>query len=848
MASLSAGTRLGPFEIVAPLGAGGMGEVYRARDTRLDRDVAIKVLPKNLAENAEALARFEREAKAVAALSHPHILAIHDFGVAEGIAYAAVELVEGETLRQKLESGPVSTRKAVEWAAQIARGLGAAHERGIVHRDLKPENVMIGRDGIVKILDFGLARTVAAGAPGGTQSPTRVLQTEPGTVMGTVGYMSPEQVRGQEADHRSDIFSLGAVLFEMLSGKRAFSGGSAVETMSAILKEEPPEPAAASGRAVPPALDRIVRHCLEKAPEDRFQSCRDLVFDLESLSGSSTSGAAAPLAAASERRRRARTLGAAAAIALLAVAAGFFAGRYLGGNVAAPTGPITFQRITFRRGNILNARFAPDGQTIVYSAAWDFKPTDVYITRVTASESRSLTLPNTDLLAVSATGELAVLIKKGGLLAPAGGGTLARVSMSGGVPRELLEDVVSADWSPDGSQLAVARLLGGQSRIEYPLGHSLYTTSNQIRTLHVSPKDDLLAFFETDLAGREVLKLVDRKGAIRNLADLGPARGTLAWAPSGSEVLFSNAEAIEAVTLAGARRVIFRSAEQPVLHDVAKDGRLLAESFNLRRVMMWSPAEGPERELSWFDSSNVADISADGNLLLFGDRGGAYLRPTDGSSAVRLGDGLPGRLSPDGRWALTVVQGPPREMVLQPLGPGETKKIPTEGFDPITGQFTPDGRQIVWAGSAKDHGVRGYVQPLDGGTPRPFTPEGIAGASPISPDGRWLVARIGDDWSLFPLDGSEPRPLHGLDRTNVVIQWTADSKALFISRLSLMPPVIEQFDLASGTKTAWKELGVRDVPGVIGVNRIVISRDARSYAYTCSQVVHSDLYVVEGLR
>jgi serine/threonine protein kinase/tetratricopeptide (TPR) repeat protein len=314
---LASGTRLGPYEILAPLGAGGMGEVYRARDKKLDRDVAIKVLPESVAADPETLARFEREAKAVAALSHPNILSIFDFGAHDGIAYAVMELLEGETLRGKLDAGPVPQKQSVDYALQIAKGLSAAHEKGVVHRDLKPENLFVAKDGHLKILDFGLARRFEAVAPGEeTSAPTVSRHTEPGTVMGTVGYMSPEQVRGLLVDHRSDIFSFGTILYELLSGKRAFNKDTAADTMSAILNEDPPE-LSESGRKISPALDHIVRHCLEKDRDNRFQSARDVAFNLsEQSSPTVTSGA--QFAAPPIGRRR--VLFAVAAILVLAVA------------------------------------------------------------------------------------------------------------------------------------------------------------------------------------------------------------------------------------------------------------------------------------------------------------------------------------------------------------------------------------------------------------------------------------------------------------------------------------------------------------------------------------------------
>jgi serine/threonine-protein kinase len=298
--TLSAGNRLGPYEILAPLGAGGMGEVYRARDTRLDRDVAIKVLPERLASDGRACERFEREAKAVAALSHPNILSIHDFETHDGVRYAVTELLEGTTLREQIDGGQVTPRKAIEYALQISQGLAAAHERGIVHRDLKPENVFVTRAGHVKILDFGLARALdrsSDGSESGSAAGTLPQATEPGTVLGTVGYMSPEQVRGLPADSRSDVFSFGVLLYELLTKRRAFQAESPVETMSAILTGEPPP-----STGVPAGLDRIVRRCLEKQPDQRFQSVRDVGFAIEAVSGlSADPGSAAPADASGKR-------------------------------------------------------------------------------------------------------------------------------------------------------------------------------------------------------------------------------------------------------------------------------------------------------------------------------------------------------------------------------------------------------------------------------------------------------------------------------------------------------------------------------------------------------------------
>src|SRR5271154_6670975 len=380
---LPVGTRLGPYEVLAPIGAGGMGEVYRARDSRLGREVALKILPAAFASDPDRVRRFEQEGRAAAALNHPNIVVIYDSGSEGGVFYVATELLEGETLRERLAGAALPVRKAIDYAIQTARGLAAAHSKGITHRDIKPENLFLTKDGLVKILDFGLAKQSGTKPSGShpTELATQPIETNPGVVLGTAGYMSPEQVRGQVADARSDLFSLGVVLYEMVSGKRAFSGESGVEVMNAILKQDPPELDA----ALPPVLDRMIRRCLEKKPEERFESARDLAFALESISGTSSGTQRVP----EKPARRYGRMVALAAGALLLVGAGVVAGRR-GSRTLSPS----FQRLTFRRGFIDNGRFANGGKTIAYSASWDGNPSHVYTTQAENPESRDLGIVN----------------------------------------------------------------------------------------------------------------------------------------------------------------------------------------------------------------------------------------------------------------------------------------------------------------------------------------------------------------------------------------------------------------------------------------------------------------------
>src|SRR6202521_1467571 len=446
--ALSSGTKLGPYEIQAPLGAGGMGEVYRARDTRLGRDVAIKVLPEALANDADRLRRFEQEARTIAALNHPNILGIHDIGAHDGAPFLVSECLEGQTLREKLKSGPLPMRLAIEYALGIAQGLAAAHEKGIVHRDLKPENVYVIRDGRVKVLDFGLAKLVSPEESHETEVTLTSPATLPGMVMGTVGYMSPEQVRGAPTDARSDIFSFGAVLYEMLTGKRAFKRDTSAETMTAILREEPPE-VNSTGWQGPLGLQRILGRCLEKNVERRFQSASDLAFAIESLSGTSSSTAAASATSATAiveppKARRVWLIGA-AALGLLAMGAAVWT---LARWSSAKPQP-KFTRVTYQQGYPSNARFAKDGQTIVYSAQWNTDPIQVYSVRMEFPQSTKVDLPSAALLALSASGDLELAVNpvhESWFMY----GTMAQAQMAGGPPRAQENEVIAADYAPDG--------------------------------------------------------------------------------------------------------------------------------------------------------------------------------------------------------------------------------------------------------------------------------------------------------------------------------------------------------------------------------------------------------------
>jgi Tol biopolymer transport system component len=661
-----------------------MGEVYRARDERLGREVAVKVLHAESSADPERLRRFEQEARAAGALNHPNVLVVFDTGQHEGAPFVVFELLEGETLGARLARKALSPPKALDYAIQIARGLAAAHEKGIVHRDLKPDNLFLTRDGHVKILDFGLAKLRPPLDPGevGLDTPTASVLTGEGKVLGTVGYMSPEQIRRSPVDHRSDIFSFGSVLYEMLAGQRAFRGETPAETMTAILKMDPPPLAEANGK-IPVTFERIVRHCLEKRPDDRFQSALDLVFDLESVAAAS-SGIALEGAAAKRSRRQ---------LLPLLAAAGLGGAVALGGallNWPSAAEPV-FKQVTFRRGNIAEARFAPDGQTIVYGAAVEGRHNRLFSARLGSAEVRPLDLPEGDIAGITASGEMAVILSRSYWARVPG--TLARVSLAGGAPRELLEQVSMADWGPDGTSLAVVRHDGPKPRLEFPIGKVLYVGDSWLRNPRVSPKGDLVAF-RADEGEDCKIKVVDLSGKATTLATAACALG-LAWSPSGEEVWFTEWEIIRAVTLGGRQRVLTRFPGPPTLNDVSADGRALVTTGQWYNGLVFAgPGDTKERDLAWFEFATLGALSRDGRFLLFSDRGSGtgppypvqtYLRRTDGTPAVRLGEGQAVSLSPDGKWGISVVGpgiagtrpvGGTRRCLLLPTGyPGDPDLI-----------------------------------------------------------------------------------------------------------------------------------------------------------------------------
>ena len=839
------GSRLGPYEIVGHLGAGGMGTVYRARDTRLRRDVALKVISPSYVR-PEALERFEREARAAAALSHPNILAVYDVSIDGPVPYVVCELLEGESLRERIDRGPLPYRKAVEIAVQVAEALAAAHAKRIWHRDVKPGNVFLTRDGRVKLLDFGLAKLPPADSAELSQQSTTPELSHPGRALGTAAYMSPEQVLGQEADHRSDIFALGTVFYEMLTGVRAFAQATAVEAMSAILREDPPD-VLSLNPAISPAAAATVRRCLEKGRDERFQSARDLAFHLQQLLQSTSGAHPLPPLPRSRRRLLMSALLAAAGLAAGAAAAAAWLAR----RPAAPS----FEQITFHRGRIGGARFTDAG--IVYSQSRELARPAAYL-RVRSSPEARLLYADADVFAFCG-GDLAVSVSRRFVKGERVVGSLASVPAGAGTPRAWLEDVEDADCDASGRVFAVVRSkgFGAESTLEFPVGALIYRTSGSISDVRVSRDGGLVAFFEDPAGigtgGRAVI--LDRGGrVVRRSREWASARG-LAWSPRGDELWMTvSAERANrrlfALGTDGRERLVYAGPGSLTIRDVAEDGRALLTRDEDRTVVVGVPPGGSvERDLSWFDDAGLAALSKDGGRILFGDRFGIYIRGTDGSDATKLSSitGYPDDLSPDGTTVLATTLASDG-VFLAPIGPGQVQPVPVEGLDRFRGcLFFPDGRRLLVNGQEPGRRMRSYVVDLPGGRPRAITAEDTWGLL-ISPDGaRVATVSVGGPVSLVPTDGGAPRPVAGTEPGERPVSWSADGRSLWVFRRGELPARVFAVDVESGRRALWKTLTPTDAAGVYSIDQVQVTPDGRSYFYSYSRTL-SELYEARGLR
>jgi serine/threonine protein kinase len=842
------GQKLGPYRLDARIGAGGMSDVYRAWDERLARYVAVKVLSPRVAGSPEQVRRLAAEARAAAAITHPNVVHVYDVGSEGGAQFIVTELYEGESLRSRIQRGPLPRAEALGLAVQLARGLAAAHAEGVVHRDLKPENLIVTADGTLKILDFGLAKLTGERARG-------LDSTRPRSVLGTAGYLSPEQACGEPADARSDLFAAGAVLYEMLTGERAFGGASFSERIAAVLRDDPPR----LGDGSLGDMAGVVTRCLEKEPKHRFQSAEDLAWVLTGLSGAPRAASRPPDRSPEKTSTSSpigrRTFAFATALAGLA---GLGAGRFLWPSRpprGAAKGP-SYQQLTFRHGRVTSARFTRDGASVIYGASWDGLPLAIFTTRIGGGGTRPLPLPSAEVLAVSSRGEIAISIGHRYIEGFHAAGQLATVPLENGEPRPVEAGVQEADYTPDGRELAIVRRGPQGFRLELPLGHTLFEApwishprispdgARVACLVHPSPHDD-----------RGGVAIVDRAtGRARTLSEGWTSIVGLGWSPDGAGLWFSAARdggnnGVVAIDLDGRETFTARTTGRLRLHDVAADGKVAVThdtwSMPLR---VRAPSASAEADFSLSDISVVTDISADGGTIVFAEIGdvesarGSYLRAVLAGQALRLGDGGALALSDDGRRVLSMLYEPAPRLLVYSVSSGEAAPVPLGPIDDVAWARWR-GDRIVLGASAAGRRQRLWTTTLSAKEPTPLTPEGVSGRGEVTSDGA-RVAFVARDGRLLVVSLDHPEsmaPVPGAYPDEVVCGFRKGDREVYL-RTRTIPVHVRRVDLATGRSEP--HFDVTPPPlGLKGVEVLLVSSAGDAYAYSYGQEL-SRLYAM----
>jgi eukaryotic-like serine/threonine-protein kinase len=824
------GTTLGPYRLDSLIGAGAMGEVYRGWDARLERDIAIKVLSPEFGESADRVRRLAIEARAAAAITHPNVVTVYDTGESDGIPYVISELITGETLRSVIDRGSVPRTRALELTLQLARGLSAAHAQGVVHRDLKPTNLLVTGDGTLKILDFGLAKVVGdRGADA----------TEPGTLLGTSGYLAPEQARGETADARSDLFAVGAIAYELLSGQRAFGGATFAERLSAVLRDTPP--------VLDDPANAIVMRCLDKDPRKRFQSANDLAWVLEPLLGES------PTNARPERRGISRRM-----FAIGAAATGV--GGLVLGRALRPSAPRAFvpeyRQLTFRQGRVASARFTRDGGSLLYSALWEDHPLAIFTARLGGGGTRPLDLPPAQLLAVSSRGELALSLDHRAIDGFHFRGQLALAPIEGGTPRGLGVDVQDADFTPDGSEIAIVRSVGRRRfTLELPIGNVL-AEAGWISHPRVSPDGSAIAccLHLDPFDDRGDLVIIARTGGPpRTVAADWSSIDGLSWAAHGRALWISASReggnnSVRAIALDGRELAHIPAAGRLRMFDMTADGRAAVTHCSGRmRMMVRAPGATDEVDLALSDVSMVCDISGDGRRIAFVEFGdvdtasGAYVRPTDGGPALRLGEFMPLDLADDGHGVLVGIYGDPPVIGIAPIPEGQVQRVPIALARIGQARWCNNGRLLVTGATIAGERFRIWRRDPDGRL-LPLTEPGVVAPPFVNPRGDAFAIFAGDRLIVADIDARTPPRAIGGYPDREVCGWSADSTAVYIRGKS--PPVIQihRIELASGISTLLREITPPRL-GVRAVDRLFVSQAGDAYAYSYGQEL-SRLYTM----